>query len=343
MKSIRIHKHGSIDVLKVESVPQPKIYDNQVKVKIRASSMNHLDIWVRNGLPGLPIPLPLTLGSDAAGEIIEVGSNVKNFKVNDKVVIQPGTFNNTYNDLKISKENYSQSYGILGETEDGVQSEYACLDVNNIYKMSDFLSFHEASSMKIVFMTSFQMLVARANLLKNETVLIYGGSSGIGSAAIQIAKDIGASVITTVGDKNKEKHAYEMGADVVLFHYNNDDLFSQIKDVTKNKLCDVVFEHVGLKTWETSLKSLARGGRIVTCGSTTGANVSFDLRYLFMKQQSILGSTMSSIDSFINVMNKIEDKKYKPFVDEIFSFNDIKKAHLYMEESNQKGKIVLVP
>ena len=343
MKSIRIHKHGNTDVLKVENVAQPKTYDNQVKIKIKASSMNHLDIWVRNGLPGLPIPLPLTLGSDAAGEIIEVGNNVKNFKVNDKVVIQPGTFNNTYNDLQRRKENYSQSYGILGETEDGVQSEYVCLDEKNIHKMSDFLSFHEASSMQLVFMTSYQMLVTRANLLKSETVLIYGGSSGIGSAAIQIAKDIGAFVITTVGDKNKEKHAYEMGADIVLFHYNNDNLCSQVKDVTQNKLCDVVFEHVGLKTWQTSLKSLARGGRIVTCGSTTGANVSFDLRYLFMKQQSILGSTMSSIDSFINVMNKIEDKKYKPFVDEIFSFNDIKKAHLYMEESKQKGKIVLVP
>jgi len=343
MKSIRIHQHGNIDVLQVQSVPEPKITDNNVKVQIKAASMNHLDIWVRNGLPGLPIPLPLTLGSDAAGTVVEVGNNVKHLNINDNVVIQPGTFNNKFNDLKKRKENYSKSYGILGETEDGVQSEYVCLPEKNLHKMSDFLSFTDASSMQLVFMTSYQMLVSRANLLKDEILLVYGGSSGIGSAAIQIAKDIGAFVIATVGDKDKEKHAYEMGADEVLFHYNNDNLFSQIKDISKNNLCDVIFEHVGSKTWQTSLKSLARGGRIVTCGSTTGANVSFDLRYLFMKQQSILGSTMSSIDSFINVMNKIEDKKYKPFVDEVFSFNDVKKAHLYMEESKQKGKIVLVP
>ena len=343
MKSIRIHSHGNIDVLEVKNLSQPLISDNKVKVQIKAASMNHLDIWVRNGLPGIPIPLPLTLGSDAAGLVVEVGKNVKKFKLNDKVVIQPGTFNDSFNDLKVKKENYSKSYGILGETEDGVQSEYVCLQENNLYKMSDFLSFTDASSMQLVFMTSYQMLVSRANLLKGETLLVYGGSSGIGSAAIQIAKDIGAFVIATVGDKDKETYAYEMGADAVLFHYNNDNLYSQIKDLTKNNLCDVIFEHVGLTTWQTSLKSLARGGRIVTCGSTTGANVSFDLRHLFMKQQSILGSTMSSIDSFINVMNKIENKKYKPFVDKIFSFNDIKKAHLYMQESKQKGKIVLVP
>ena len=343
MKSIRIHEHGDIDVLQIDNINPPEISDDTVKIQIKAASINHLDVWVRNGLPGVPIPLPLILGSDASGVVVEIGKNIKNFKINDKIVIQPGTFNNSFNDLRKLKENYSKSYGILGETENGVQSEYVCLNENNIHKMSDFLSFEDASSMQLVFMTSYQMLITRANLQKGEIVLIYGGSSGIGSAAIQIAKDLGAFVIATAGDKDKECHAYDMGADRVLLHYNNENLFSQIKDITRNKLCDVVFEHVGEKTWKTSLKCLSRGGRIVTCGSTTGANVSIDLRHLFMKQQSILGSTMSSLDSFYNVMSKINEKKYKPFVDKVFCFKEIKNAHLYMEESKQKGKIVLIP
>ena len=341
MKAVRIHSHGGLDVLKYDSLDEPVCNSNSIKVKIKASALNHLDIWVRNGIPGINIPLPLIMGSDASGEIIEIGSNVNKFNIGDNIVVQPGTFADDCKYVLDGKENYSYSYGILGETENGVQSEFAILEPKNIHSMSNHLTFEEAASMQLVFMTSYQMLVKRAKLKENEFVLIYGATSGVGSAAIQIAKDINAKVITTVGNKDKFNYAYDMGADFVVDH--SKPYTSFIKDITNNKGVDVVFEHIGPITWDKSLKVLNKGGRLVTCGSTTGPKVSIDLRYLFSKQQEIIGSTMADIDSFNSVMKKINDKIYKPFVDEIFSFKDIKKAHSYLEDRKQYGKIILVP
>jgi len=341
MKAVQIYNHGDANTLKVANIDMPVCPDNKLLVNIKASSINHLDIWVRNGIPGLEIPLPLILGSDGSGIVKEVGSEINGFKNGDNIIIQPGTFNEDCMNVKVGRENYSRSYGILGETEDGVQSEYVLLDKRNAYKMPDHLTFEEAASMPLVFMTSYQMLVKRANLKNNEIVLIYGATSGIGMAAIQIAKNIGSTVITTVGDKAKEKFAEDLGADYV-FNHNKDDIAKQVKQISKNGV-DVIFEHIGPATWEDSLKSLARGGRIVTCGAATGNLVSFDLRHLFMKQQSILGSTMASISTFIEVLDKINSKIYKPYIDEVFTFNDIKKAHMYMENRKQFGKIIVCP
>ena len=341
MKAVRIHSHGGLDVLKYDSLDEPVCNSNSIKVKIKASALNHLDIWVRNGIPGINIPLPLIMGSDASGEIIEIGSNVNKFNIGDNIVVQPGTFPNDCKYVLDGKENYSYDYGILGETENGVQSEFVILEPKNIHTMSNHLTFEESASMQLVFMTSYQMLVKRAKLKENEFVLIYGATSGVGSAAIQIAKDINAKVITTVGNKDKFNYAYDMGADFVIDH--SKPYTSIIKDITNNKGVDVVFEHIGPITWDSSIKVLNKGGRLVTCGSTTGPKVSIDLRYLFSKQQEIIGSTMADIDSFNSVMKKINDKIYKPFVDEVFRFKDIKKAHSYLENRKQYGKIILVP
>jgi len=341
MKAVRIHTHGGIDVLKYENLEEPICNSDSIKVKIKASALNHLDIWVRNGIPGINIPLPLTMGSDGSGEIVEIGSNINEFKNGDNIVIQPGTFPNNCNAVLDGKENYSHNYGILGETENGIQSEFVILQPKNIHLMPNHLSFEEASSMQLVFMTSYQMLVKRAKLKENEFVLIYGATSGVGSAAIQIAKDINAKIITTVGNKDKFNYAYDIGADFVVDH--SKPYISIIKDITNGKGVDVVFEHIGPITWDNSLKVLNKGGRLVTCGSTTGPKVSIDLRYLFSKQQEIIGSTMADIDSFNSVMKKINDKIYKPFVDETFRFKDIKKAHAYLEDRKQYGKIILIP
>jgi len=341
MKAVRIHSHGGLDVLKYDSLDEPVCNSDSIKVKIKASALNHLDIWVRNGIPGINIPLPLIMGSDASGEIIEIGSNVNKFNIGDNIVVQPGTFPDDCKYVLDGKENYSYNYGILGETENGVQSEFVILEPKNIHTMSNHLTFEEAASMQLVFMTSYQMLVKKAKLKENEFVLIYGATSGVGSAAIQIAKDINAKVITTVGNKDKFNYAYDMGADYVIDH--SKPYTSIIKDITNNKGVDVVFEHIGPITWDSSIKVLNKGGRLVTCGSTTGTKVSIDLRYLFSKQQEIIGSTMADIDSFNSVMKKINDKIYKPFVDEIFRFKDIKKAHSYLEDRKQYGKIILVP
>jgi len=341
MKAIQIHSHGNIDVLKINQLDEPKCSNDKILVHVKACALNHLDIWVREGLPGLPINLPLIMGSDASGTIVEVGSKIKNFNSGDNVVVQPGTFNLTSESVKNNKENYSSSYGILGETSNGTQSEYILLNKENVHKMPPHLSFIEASSMQLVFMTSYQMIVERAKLLKDEIILIYGATSGVGSAAIQIAKEIGSTVISTVGTTEKIDHAYEMGSDYVYIH--DDKLLLNIKQLVGKKGVDVVFEHVGSDTWDTSMKTLAKGGRIVTCGSTTGSTVNIDLRFLFMKQQTIMGSTMANISSFNSVMDKINNKKYKPFIDKVFMFDDVKKAHLRMENRNHYGKIVLVP
>ena len=338
MKAVQIKKHGNSDVLTIKQLEQSLCNPNEVKVQMKACSINHLDIWVRNGLPGLNIPLPLVLGSDGSGTIVEVGDLIKNFSIGDDVVIQPGT----YPDGDV-KENYSSNYGILGETENGVQCEYVNLKEKNIHLKPKHLSFEDAASMQLVFMTSYQMIVTRANLLKNETILVYGATSGIGSAAIQIAKNIGSRVISTVGSKDKINYAENLGSDYVLQHYDNSNFVSQIKDITNNNGCDVIFEHVGTNTWPNTMKSLAIGGRVVTCGATTGPKISIDLRHLFMKQQTIMGSTMSCIKSFKDVMRNIDCDIYKPFVDKIFTFDKVKEAHDYIENRLQKGKVVLVP
>ena len=344
MRAIVVDKHGSSEVLNISNLDVPKCNNNSILIKIKACSINHLDIWVRNGLPGLPVKLPLILGSDASGTIVEVGANIKNFNANDDVVVQPGTFNRESKNFTQGKENYSTSYGILGETENGVQAEYVLLHPDNLHIKPKHLSHIEASSMQLVFMTYYQMLVKRANLKKNEYVLIYGATSGIGSAAIQISKNIGAKIIATVGNDSKKEHAYNLGADYVIKHnINKDEFIKSVKDITNNQCCNVIFEHVGKRTWNQSLRLLSVGGRIVTCGSTTGSNVDLDLRYLFMKQQSILGSTMADLDTSKEVMDKISKKIYKPFVDKVFSFDEIKSAHEYIEKRLHKGKVVVRP
>ena len=342
MKAVRIHGHGDVSVLQCDEIDQPVCESDKIILEVKASSINHLDIWVRSGLPRLKIPLPLVMGSDASGIITEVGQDVPNWKEGDVVVVQPGTFCGECELCISRKENYCAHYGILGETENGVQAQFVSLSPKNIYPKAAHLSFEEAASMPLVFMTAYQMLITRAQLQSDETVLVYGGTSGVGSAAIQIAKDIGATVITTVGAAEKFDHAQDMGADHIVNHYDK-DWYKSVKAIVGKKGVNVIFEHVGTATWSYSMRLLNKGGRVVTCGATTGAKVDVDLTHLFMKQQTILGSTMSDISSYTAVMDKINSRKYKPFVDRLFSFDEIQVAHERIENGEQIGKIVLIP
>lgn len=340
MKAVRIHKHGSVDVLKWEEIESLKCPDDKVKVKVKAAALNHLDIWIRKGFKGISLPLPLIMGSDGAGIISEVGHDVTNWKIGDEVVIQPNTFCGTCTACKNGRENYCQSFGILGETENGTQANEIILHPRNIHFKSAHLSFEEAASMQLVFITAYQMLVRRAKLEACENILVYGATSGVGSAAIQIGKYLNANVITTVGSNDKFHHAEKMGADYCVNH-NDSDWMKKIKNITGGNGIDVVFEHVGSATWSSSLRLLARGGRIVTCGATTGPKVNLDLRHLFMKQQSILGSTMSDISTFNKVMKLVDQKVFVPFIDKIFPFENVKDAHSRIEDRRQFGKVVL--
>ncbi|MCJ7802300.1 MAG: zinc-binding dehydrogenase [Candidatus Marinimicrobia bacterium] len=340
MKAVRIHQHGGIDVLKYDDIPIPNIKQNQCLVKIKAAALNHLDIWVRKGIPG--VSLPMIMGSDGAGFVEHVGANVSEFSVGDRVLIQPLTYCGTCRWCKLNKENYCEKWGIFGENQDGTQCEYITINTDHLRIIPEGMSFEEAAAFPLVAETAYAMLIDRANIRRGETVFIWGASSGVGSMAIQIAKAKGCKVITAVGNAKKGNFAVELGVDKIV-NYKDDDIIKITKEFTFRRGVDVVVEHVGTKTWETSLRILGKGGRIVTCGATTGSEAKFDIRRLFYKQQSILGSTMGNVKSLDRALDMYRNGAIKPIVDKCFKMSEIQKAHAYLENGNQIGKVLVIP
>ena len=340
MKAVRIHEHGGPEVLRIDDIPIPQISKTECLVELKAAALNHLDIWVRRGIPG--VPLPMIMGSDGAGIIKIVGAEVDTFRVGDKVLIQPLTFCGKCRWCYEKKENFCEHWGIFGENQDGTQCEYMAVDSTHLRIIPDSMSFDEAAAFPLVAETAYTMLVERAKIEQGEIVFVWGASSGVGSMAIQIAKAFGCTVITTIGDEKKRGFAGELGSDLIL-NYITEDITNQVKDYTNGNGVDVVAEHVGTKTWTISLRILGRGGRIVTCGATTGAKAKFDIRHLFAKQQTILGSTMGSVDSLDKMLELYKQGKLKPVVDRSFDMIEIQDAHVYLENSYQIGKVVLIP
>lgn len=340
MKAVRIHQHGGIDVLKYEDISISEITENQCLVKIEAAALNHLDIWVRKGFSG--IPLPMIMGSDGAGIVEKVGTNISDISIDDRVLIQPLTYCGTCRWCKQNKENYCEKWGIFGENQDGTQCEYMAIDADHLHIIPSGMSFEEAAAFPLVAETAYAMLIDRANIQKGETVFVWGASSGVGSMAIQIAKAMGCKVLTTVGNVKKRDFAEKLGADLIV-NYKDDDIIKIVKEFTGRQGVDVVVEHVGTKTWETSLRILGRGGRIVTCGATTGSEAKFDIRHLFYNQQSILGSTMGNVKSLESALKMYKNGDIKPIVDKCFKMSEIRKAHEYLENGNQMGKVIVIP
>ena len=340
MRAVQFSNHGSSEVLSVSTMEEPVTKDDEVLVDIKAASLNHLDLWLRRGLPGLSIPLPHIPGSDAAGVIAEVGSEVKDWNVGDEVVIQPGTFCGECESCKAGREDMCASYGILGETQGGVQRQIMCLNPVNIGPKPKNLSFVEAAALPLASLTAWNMLKNRAKLQSGETLLVLGAGSGVGSMAVQMGRYLGARVIATGGTEEKQKLAFSLGADEVLNH-RQAGFSKQVKVLTHGRGADVVFEHIGASTWTDSIKSLAVGGRIVTCGATTGVQGEINLRHLFYKRQSILGSTMGSVSDFYECLHLAEQKVLVPIMDKTFSFQDIRSAHDHLEFEHAFGKVVL--
>lgn len=340
MKAVRIHEFGGPEVLRYEDVPDPKLRKDHVLIRVRACALNHLDLWVRKGLPG--VKLPHILGSDISGEIVELGEYVSGFTVGQRVLLAPMYFCNRCAHCVSGQQNLCRGFTALGNLVDGGNCELIAIPAVNVIPIPSSLSFDEAASVPLVFLTAWHMLVGRAGIRLGQTVLVLGGSSGVGIAAIQIAKLFHARVIATAGSEEKREKARKLGADFDIDHYQQ-KISQEVKKITNGEGVDIVVEHVGVATWNESMKSLKPAGTIVTCGATTGAEAAVNLQFLFARQLSLLGSYMGTMGELHEVLKHVFAGRLKPVVDRTFPLSEAQAAHNYMEKSQMFGKIILNP
>lgn len=353
MQVARIFEHGGPEVLRVEDVPRPEPGPGEVLCRVLGVSVNHLDLWVRRGMPGFAVDFPRILGCDGTGEVVALGEGVRAFAEGTgegvqapapgtQVVLLPGYSSGASAHDKAGNDHLSDDYGIRGEHGDGFDAEYVCLPARYVMPLPAGVDPVRAAAVPLVFLTAWAALVERAKLQPGETVLILGAASGVGSAGIQIAKDLGARVITTAGSEAKRALGLELGADAAVDH--RDAAWpKEVKRLTDGRGVDVVFEHVGPATWRGSMGSLARNGRLVTCGGTTGAKVDVLLPHLFIKNLSLLGSTMGPMSAFPAIFDKLASGAYTPVVHDVLPLSEVQRAHELLEGREVVGKIVLVP
>jgi NADPH:quinone reductase-like Zn-dependent oxidoreductase len=343
MKAVIFKEHGGPEVLQyTDDAPEPSITANEVLVEVRACALNHLDVWARGGLPGIEIPLPHILGNDIAGVVREVGQLVTWVRAGDEVMLQPGVSCGHCIDCLRGQDNMCAEYDILGYRRDGGYAELCAAPGVNVIPKPKALSFEEAAALPLVTVTAWHMLSTRAQVQPGETVLIQAAGSGVGSIGIQIAKLRGARVIATAGSDEKLLKARELGADEVV-NYTREDWPKEVRRLTGKSGVDVVFEHTGAETWPGSLQSLKKNGRLVTCGATSGYDARTDLRQVFYRHVSLLGSFMGSKAEMLDAMKFIESGAIRAVVDRTLPLADARRAHELMEDRAQFGKLVLVP
>lgn len=339
MRAVLIREHGGPDRLELVECPEPDATGKAV-VQVKAVALNHLDLWLRRGVPGHRFPLPMIPGSEVSGIVESVPAGHSTVSPGDAVIVAPGISCGLCAACTSGRDNLCRRFGILGESENGGCAERIAVPLRNLIPKPSSLSFAEAAAIPLDFLTSWHMLVSKAGLRPGETVLVHAGGSGVGSAAIQIAKLWGAEVITTVGSHEKEAPARQLGADHVVL-YREADFASEVRRLTGKRGADVVFEHVGADTFDGSMKSLARGGRLVTCGATTGAEVTINLRAVFFKLLSILGSTMGSIGELHEIMGHVSSGRLRPVVAHVLPLDQVAEGHRLLEERKVFGKVVL--
>ena len=338
MKSVRFHIHGGPEVLRYEDAPDPVVRPGWVLVRVRACAMNHLDLWQRRGLERVKIPLPHISGADVAGEIADGGDS--RAPVGQRVMVQPGLSCGRCAKCLAGEDNFCPSYDILGYQSDGGYAEYVTVPAINLIPIPDHVTDVDAAAFPLAFLTAWHMLVTRARLTASDTVLVLAAGSGVGQAAVQVAKAFHARVIATAGGEEKVARAQSLGADEVVNHYQ-EDLVSTVRRLTANRGVDIVVEHVGIATWDKSVRCLARGGRLVTCGATTGFEAALDLRHLFARQLSLIGSYMGAKRDLMQAADLFAKGVFKPVVDRTFPLAEAAQAHRRLEASEQFGKIVL--
>ena len=342
MKAVIFSQHGGPEVLQYTEVADPQIKANEVLIEVRACALNHLDVWVRGGLPGIKIPLPHILGNDVAGVVREVGELVTWVKTGDEVMVQPGVSCGHCAECLSGRDNMCSEYDIIGSGRDGGYAELLAVPGVNVIPKPKNLSWPEAAALPLVTLTAWHMLVTQARLQPGEYVLVHAAGSGVGSLGIQIAKLFGARVIATASSDEKLAKARELGADETV-NYTRDDWAKEVRRLTGKRGVDVVFEHTGEATWPGSLVSLKKGGRLVTCGATSGYDARTDLRQVFYRHLTILGSMMGSKSELLAAMKFVESGQIRAVVDRTLPLAEARKAHELMEDRVQFGKLVLLP
>jgi len=342
MKAAIFNQHGGPEVLEFTEVPEPRPRDNEVLIRVKACALNHLDIFVRNGLPGIEIPLPHILGNDITGVVEQVGDLVTWVKVGDEVMVQPGVSCGHCEACLSGQDNLCREYDIIGYRRNGGYAELVAVPGVNVFSRPANLSWEEAAALPLVTVTAWHMLVGRANVQPGEDVLVHAAGSGVGSVAIQIAKLRGARVITTASSDEKLAKARELGADETI-NYTNADWPKEVKRLTDRRGVDVVFEHTGSETWPGSIASLKNNGRLVTCGATSGFDARTDLRQVFYRHLTILGSFMGSKSELLEAMKFVKAGKIRGVVDRALPLSEARQAHELIESRGQFGKVVLVP
>ena len=339
MKAVVVREHGGGEALLFEEMPKPSIRPDEVLVEVKACGLNHLDIWVRKGVPGHKFPLPMIPGTDIAGVVVEKGELATNVEIGDRVAVMPG-FADPLSEMSLRGEiHLSRDYGIFGETRNGGCAEFMDAPAANLMKMPDWMSFTDAAACPLVFLTAYHMLKL-AKLEPGETILMHAAGSGVTSAGIQLAKLFGATIITTAGSDEKCAKALALGADHAV-NYREQDFVEEVKNITGRGGVDVIFDHVGPDTFAGNMKAIRWGGRIVMCGSSSGGEAELNLRALFFKRVSLIGSTMGPKADQIAAWKLLCQRKVAPVVDRVFPVKEIAAAHAHVESRTAFGKVVL--
>ncbi|MFX0184432.1 MAG: zinc-binding dehydrogenase [Candidatus Hodarchaeota archaeon] len=346
MKAILIHEFGGIEKLQYSDFPKPLLGEKEVLVKVKAVALNHLDLFVRRGIPGLRLEMPHILGSDIAGKVAEIGPKVKSrLEIGQKIVIDPSIYCGTCEFCIQGQHSLCLQYGIIGEHKRGGYAEFISVPAKNAIRIPNEsnLNFVQAAAVPLTFMTAYRMVMTRAKLKAGEDILITGIGGGVALAALQIAKLVGARTFVTSSSNEKLEKAKGFGADFAINYIKTPDFHKEVYSLTNKRGVDVVVDSAGKSTWEKSMRSLRKGGRLVTCGATTGPIAETNINLLFWKQLDLLGSTMGSRAELRAVLKLIWEGRLKPIVETVLPLNKAQKAHQILEGRSQFGKIVLKP
>ncbi|PSQ42285.1 alcohol dehydrogenase [Halobacteriales archaeon SW_7_68_16] len=342
MKAVQFREHGDRDVIEYGDRSEPSVGRDEVLLDVRAAALNHLDIWTRRGLPTLDLDIPHVPGSDAAGIVAAVGEDVERFAPGDRAAVLAGVSCGDCEFCRDGEEPMCVEYRVIGEHVPGVHAERAAIPADNLTSVPEGVDWERAAAAPLVFSTAWRLLIERGDVGPDDDVLVLGASGGVGHAAVQIAADAGATVYATGSSEAKLRAAREHGADHAI-DYEERDFGAAIRECTDGRGVDVVVDHVGAATWESSLRALAKGGRLLTCGATTGPHPETDINRIFWNQLSVIGSTMATPGEADAVLGKVWNGTYEPAIRARLPMSEAARGHAMLEEREGFGKVILTP